>query len=241
MQAIISNSIECSLMDCKNVSTIIEAFTDLTPLQKAWKHFCEEKSLIDLSNYNDNIILSSIKDPNDENSIFPSRYTKGYRRIFVENYCNSECRDIILNALLKDFDFTFFNTSLLMSLYSDEDHGCMDNELLNAEQEFDNYNGDEDESDYFTAMDNAGIIKLIKYCLDNVNMNIVKLRFDAIFENNKDEHKMSKKMYERIWERAITFEEEMAEYDNFSSEDEYEDDLEIEQAETGEYLRDLGY
>ena len=86
-QTIISNSIDCHMMDVKNISNLIDKFTILTPLQSTWKRFCEEKSMIDSSNHNDYLILESIKDPKIEDSIFQFD-CYNCRKVFISEYCN---------------------------------------------------------------------------------------------------------------------------------------------------------
>ena len=159
----ISKSIDCPLMDIVNMSNIINDFTQFTPLQLAWKKFCEDQSLIDKSDLNDFTILESIKDIYSDDNIFPyQKNSEIYRKIFVSEYCDNECKKQIVNKLLDTIDFTnFFNASLCASMYGDEDSFCMENDLLNAEQDFDNYNGDENEDDFTSILKNASIIKII--------------------------------------------------------------------------------
>ncbi len=45
----IESSIDCDLMDVKNISKMIESFTELSSLQRAYKHFCHCKSIFDES------------------------------------------------------------------------------------------------------------------------------------------------------------------------------------------------
>ena len=242
-QFVISTAIECPLMDSKNISNLIEQFTTLTPLQSAWKRFCEEKSMFDSSKHNDYLILSSIKDPQMEDSIFQFDCFNS-RKVFISEYCTKEIQEQIIEYILSDFNYTFFNASLIFSLYKDEDYCCEDYCCLGdiglalAEQEFDNYDGDSNEEEFEFALINASLIKLVTM-LSNNNLITVKKYFDLYFTEQ-----IPREIYERIWHRAIRHEDELygdliIEGDNEEGneeDNEFEDNLAIEQAETLEEL-----
>ena len=195
---IISECIECKMMDVKNIAFIIYNYSSLTPLQLSFKKFCEEKSLPDRSEYNDFKILKSIKNP-DKDSTF-SGYYKPHDFI---PYCDKKTKREILNYLLKSISFKFFNASLLLSIYP-EDYGCIDTSLLNAEQTFDMFDCELNEDDYFEAIDNSVVLNVLLYEFCNGNLSILKKKIDSIFNSDS---KIDKEMYERIWQRAFDFSE----------------------------------
>ncbi len=222
MNKIIEKEIDCTLMDARNISNLIESFTSLTNLQKAWKRFCEEKSMVDTCDYNDYSILSSIKDPK---SLFQFDYFNS-RKDFISLYCNKECQEQIIQYLLQHFDYTFFNASLIYSLYKDEDYCCLgDTDLPLAEQEFDNYNGDNNEDDFDLAMSNASIIKLI-ILMCNYKLPLAKQYFDTYFKQQ-----IPTEVYERIWIRAIDHESELYPFDQEDEEDDFDEEDENDEDE----------
>jgi hypothetical protein len=240
---IIENAIDCPLMDCNNIS----------PLQLAWKRFCEEKSIMSYNQCDDNDfrIMELMKDPISAKG-FPSTCNSFlYRQTFITEYCNETCKNQIFSYLLTNFDFKFFNASLIMSLYEPEDECCIDNDLCEIERHYDNYYGTENEDDYFYALKNATQLKLMLCCCGH---KLIKLKdkldkLDTIA--NQKPITNYYRYYERVWNRVfrlaenIGFEEDESdneedEVDNEEDEeDEYQNNLTIEQSETAEYLKEL--
>ena len=175
------------------------ANTQSNHLQQAWSRFCEEKSLTNFTKSDDDVIALIVND-NKRRTLFPYPASFHFIRIFINNYCIDVFSKRIGTELLKSFDWKFFNASLLMSL-SDDDFE-IDNDLCEAEKEFDGYEEIENENHYDKALVNAAVIKLIIACYP-YNLSVLKNLFDKL------ECPLDKALYERIWKRAIELDEEI--------------------------------
>ena len=104
-EVIISESIDCNMMDTVNITNIIEEYTQITPLLKAWKRFCEEKSLPDISNLSYFAIIESIKgECPEEDNVFQRYRTPSE---FID-YCDTPILKLLINEILSCIDFKFF-------------------------------------------------------------------------------------------------------------------------------------
>jgi hypothetical protein len=229
-EAIVSKYIDCNMMDTVNISNLIEEYTQLTHLHKAWKRFCEEKSIPDKSNFNDFIIIESIKgECPKENNVFQ------YGRTPFEfiDYCDTPLLQLLSKEILTSLDFKFFNASLLYSCGEDDyDYGYeyLESELIHAEQEYDNYDAEESEEDYLYAIAQSTKIKLVRLCLQRIHDRDVllpelKKLFDSFYPFGKN--CIPKNMYERIWKRAIEYDFDPyaePEFEDDENEDEDEDE-----------------
>jgi len=195
---IISDSINCDLMDCKNISNIIESLTELTPLQNAFQSFCTQKSIPDVSDYNDKKIIESIKYPHSDESCFEL-----CSPIYFIDYCDTSVKQYIIHELIKDFDFKYFNAVLLHSIFDEFDHPEDNTEIL--EQENDGYSVYDDEINNEVVI-KSQILRIILYSFKG-NINTFKSFFDDCIKSNEVSfnNNITKDDYERIFQRAINF------------------------------------
>ena len=222
----IESSIDCDLMDVKNISKMIESFTELSSLQRAYKHFSHCKSIFDESDYNENKIIESIIEYNvkDENLLKAAHTTPQDFIMHLGFYIDDEEKGkeyknllfVIANKLLESIDFKFFNASLLLSLNMPVCSGIMSmdddmedwiiQEKLSLEFDgFDVTNNDH----YLHALKNARNISLARLCIikalyqddeDVAQNSILKLQ-DMMSHYYNDQ--IPEEMYERIWQRTI--------------------------------------
>jgi hypothetical protein len=206
---LISDYIDCDLMDVSNISNLIDQFTVLTPLQQYWKRFCIEKSLPDISDFNDFKIIESIKgtSSHEDNVFLHSRSIFE----FIE-YCDESTLKVLINEVLNNINFKFFNASLIYSCADDDfdfAYEYMDEQLIHAEQEFDGYQlEEENEEDFLLASAQSSKIKFIRYCLERIHEREVKFPelkkvFDQLYSEGKID--IPTKIYNRIWNRVIEY------------------------------------
>jgi hypothetical protein len=122
---IIENSIDCNLMDTKNISKLVDEYTIPTPLQEAFNRFCIEKSIPN-HNYeqSDSLIINSIINSNS------SDLFEYYPAIeFIKQYCSIELKTMLSPILLKSITSDRLPTKLLLSIEKLIDGIEMDNEL----------------------------------------------------------------------------------------------------------------
>jgi hypothetical protein len=230
-EELIKESIDCNMMDTVNIFNLIEEYTQITPLHEAWKRFCEEKSLPDISNFNDLIIIESIKgECPEEDNVFQQCRTPFE---FID-YCDTPILKLLINEILSCIDFKFFNASLLYSCsFDDYDYGYdyLESQLIHAEQEYDKYDAEESEEDYLYAISQSNKIKLVRLCLQRIHDREVflpelKKLFDSFYPFGKN--CIPKNMYERIWERAIEYDfDPYAEPEFEENEEENIDEVEL--------------
>jgi hypothetical protein len=223
----IESSIDCNLMDVKNISKMIESFTELSILQKAYKHFCHCKSIFDESDYNENKIIESIIEYNvkDENLLKAAYTTPQDFIMHLGFYIDDEEKGkeyknllfVIANKLLESIDFKFFNASLLLSLNISFIPGVID-DVVDQEKlslEFDGFDVDNNDH-YFHALKNGRNISLARLCIikalyqddeDVAKNSIMKLQ-DMMSHYYNDQ--VPEEMYERIWNRAIELDLEIS-------------------------------
>lgn len=216
----IESSIDCDLMDVKNISKMIESFTELSSLQRAYEHFCICKSIFDESDYNENKIIESIIEYNvkDENLLKAAHTTPQDFIMHLGFYIDDEEKGkeyknllfVIANKLLESIDFKFFNASLLLSLNISFISGVIDDtvdqEKLSLEFDgFDVTNNDH----YLHALKNARNISLARLCIikalyqddENAAQNSILKLQDMMSHYYNDQ--VPEEMYERIWQRTI--------------------------------------
>ena len=226
-EVIISESIDCNMMDTVNITNIIEEYTQITPLLKAWKRFCEEKSLPDISNLSYFAIIESIKgECPEEDNVFQRYRTPSE---FID-YCDTPILKLLINEILSCIDFKFFNASLLYSCGEDNydyEYDYLEYELIHAEQKYDNYDADESEENYLYALTQSTKIKLVRLCLQRIHDREVflpelKKLFDSFYPFGKN--CIPKDMYERIWKRAIEYDFDPYAEPEFEEDDEEDED-----------------
>lgn len=195
---IISDSINCDLMDCKNIASIIESLTELTPLQKAFQKFCIEKSIPNNSDYNDRLIIESMKYPHSDESCFDL-----CPPVYFIDYCDASLKQYIIHELIKDFNFKYFNAVLLHSVF--EDFDCPEDKPDLLEEENDGYSLYDDEINNEVII-RSQILRIILYCF-NGNFNKFKTFFDDCIKSNEVSfnNNITKDDYERIFQRSINY------------------------------------
>ena len=234
----IESSIDCNLMDTKNIAKLIESFTELSSLQKAWKHFCHCKSIFDVSDHNDIKILDNLINYSDMDIKVDTIFENGTKPIdfivFLGCYINvwmtddnekSEEYKALLLALAKAYiaaiDFKFFNASLLMSTTLEMEMFCefVNSDLLSAESSTDGFDPDNNDH-YFHARKNGLKISLARLCIikalyqdveDVHGEPLIMVELKELFEGVYV-NQIPQEVYKRIWQRAIDFDLDMAYY-----------------------------
>jgi hypothetical protein len=185
----IYETINCHLFDNYNLSKCISNYLDYTPLQKAWKLFCIEKNIPDVSDDNDYSIISGITNPN-KNCVFQGLNPESFYP-YIEN--NDELIQYIQPYIEEKIDFTYFHASILIAIFGE---AVLDYETLHIEKEVDNFDIDDDEK-YKICLKNAKIFEFLLYII--CQNSLIKLKI--ILEKNKT---ITSEVFNRIWERIVS-------------------------------------
>ncbi len=192
----IYENIDSYNFDNFNLSKLICGYVNLTPLQKLWSKFCIEKSLPNISDYNDYLIINGLINP-DNDSVF-----QGIRKPdeFYEYFENdNELINYILPFIEEKIDFTYFNASLLIAIFGEE---CLDDESFEYENNYDNFDNSDDEK-YEIAIKNSYIFQFLLNQVFNCKLVDLKSFLLNKIIQKESNNNIDLNVFNNIWERIF--------------------------------------